>query len=489
MPYRRTSVRALPIVFLLTVASLFGGRPGLCAETPSPQIDIFTVSGIQVDATAKTAAEARQVAIAQGRAEAWRRMLEKLTLQQDHDRLPAYDPARAARVIEGFRVDSEKTSDVRYIGRLSYVFRPERVRQVLREAGIPFAETASKPVVVLPVWRANGTDVLWDDPNPWRAAWNAQPANRGLVPLLVPLGDLTDMSDIDAQAAIQGDVKNLARLTQRYDAKEALVAIAENSNGTLKVTARSYGVAENGSVVATWSGSSENGVDQAMATAIGAVDDQINEQWKQRNLLGFGSGGTLVADVPFTNLAEWRQIAERLQQVAPIRTTQTLTLVRGRRRIEINYMGSLDQLRLAMQQSDLVLEPAAPGFGAIGAYGGGTAAGTGGPTTNVQGSVPQGPGVQGPGAQGNGIGDAGAATRPARAGLPPDTVWVVRLAPGAGGPGPETAPGEGGARGRNDSGPSGESGAGGGQAGTMPGDPGAETGPSGTDPSQVPRRQ
>lgn len=205
--YGRSGVTALCALLISVWATVI---PALAQD-----IEVFAISGVAVDATAETVTEARELAIPQGRPIAFRRMLERLTLNGDHGRLPEFDPAAADEFIRGFRVDSEKTSAVRYLGQLTYVFDPEAVRTLLRNAGIRFAETVSRPVLVLPVYFEGDTPRLWEDPNPWRETWSENPGNTGLVPLVVPLGDLADIADLDAQAAADGDPERLAKIAAR----------------------------------------------------------------------------------------------------------------------------------------------------------------------------------------------------------------------------------------------------------------------------------
>ena len=46
--------------------------------------------------------------------------------------------------------------------------------------------------------------MLWEDPNPWRAAWADRPDRGGLVPVEVPLGDLPESSLHDLHGALLG---------------------------------------------------------------------------------------------------------------------------------------------------------------------------------------------------------------------------------------------------------------------------------------------
>lgn len=356
-PYRQARISALAssLAVLWLIAAAVPARAAL--------LDVFAIDDVPVDATADTVDKARTEAIKAGREVAFRHMLERLTLKADHARLPAFEPERADDFIQGFRVDSEKTSAVRYLGRLTYIFRRAAVRTVLREADIPFAETVSKPVIVLPVFRTDGGARLWADDNPWRDAWNARPTYWGLVPLVIPIGDLSDREDVSAAVALEGDGERLARLTRRNGGGDALVAEATVKDSVLQVVARRYGLTGKGVVVARFTRKLAGDRAAVMAAAIGAIVSGIDERWKRRNLLGFGQESGLVAVVPFSSFGEWRRIRARLGEVAPVRRTDVLSLRRSSRKIELRYIGSLDQLKLAMAQSDLILEEATAAAG------------------------------------------------------------------------------------------------------------------------------
>src|SRR3546814_9903356 len=130
------------------------------------------------------------------------------------------------RTVRDFSVAHEKIGGGHYIASLTVRFNPEEVRQLLRARDIPYAETVSRPVLVLPVYVAAGAARLWDGPNPWFDAWAAQPPAEGLQPLTVPLGDLSDVTEISAEQAMAGDAERLRSIAQKYGAFGTLVAVA-----------------------------------------------------------------------------------------------------------------------------------------------------------------------------------------------------------------------------------------------------------------------
>jgi len=311
----------------------------------------FVARGIAVDVTAENAAAAREQALAEARAHAFRQMLQSITASEDHGRLPDPGAEAIANMVVGFEVDDEKASAVRYIATLSYRFDPASVRALLQSAGVPFAESRSRPVVVVPVYR-DGTTVLWEEANPWRDAWTALAVNSGLVPFVVPVGDLTDISKLSVEQARAGDEDALAALAQRYGTDLGVVATAESGGDGIAVSARRFGAGDGSTVLnAEFSG------DGALASAAEAIARRMEEDWKRRNLVRTDLEGRLEAVVPVQTLAEWVMISERLAAAGAVRATRVLRLQRGQAQIALEYFGTSDQLQVVLAQQGLDLRP------------------------------------------------------------------------------------------------------------------------------------
>ena len=115
---------------------------------------------------------------------------------------------------------------MRYLATLRVRFKRAAVRRLLRQANVPFAETASKPVLIVPVFRRAGALLLWDQANSWRHAWAALPPSDGLVPIILPRGDLADVNDIGPEQALRSDEARFEAIAGRYGAGDILLAAA-----------------------------------------------------------------------------------------------------------------------------------------------------------------------------------------------------------------------------------------------------------------------
>ncbi|MDH3236740.1 MAG: DUF2066 domain-containing protein [Alphaproteobacteria bacterium] len=366
-------------LFLILVAVL-----GLVAAVPDVKaqgVDPFTVEDVPIDATAKDARAARRKALAQGQEKAFGLLLRRLAHTSEHGRLPKPTSADIDALVDGISVRRERSSKVRYLALLTVRFKADRIRSILKIAGINYVDTPSRPVVVVPLYKSGNKLVLWEGANPWRAAWNKVPLKGGLVPFVLALGDLGDVQSINADQALKRDRKSLEVFAGRYSAGQVLIALAEETGGsaehpTLVVrlwrfdafTRRVRPAGRRGAVKA------ENRDGTFLATAT-AVARAIEQQWKIENQASIGGDPSeLRVRVPIESLGQWTDIHDRVKRVRVVKGTRVLRLSRERAILAISYVGDIKRLSNGLAQQNIALVALA------GAGNGGGA--TNGATTN-----------------------------------------------------------------------------------------------------------
>ena len=345
--------RALPALGMLFIAATLVA----VAAAPARAEDVFAVTGVPVDVTGDSATAAREQALLEGQRKAAQILLRRLTLPEDAAKLPQLSDADLLEDVQGIEVEREKISSVRYLGDLTVRFKPDAIRTLLRTAGIRYAETASKPLVVVPVYRTGDATLLWDDANPWLAAWSAHVATGGLVPFIVPLGDLSDIAAVTADDAVQGVTAKLDALAHRYNASDTLVVIAAPTPPAgLDVTETHYasGQLQRTDVIHV-AGQDGEAADAFLARAVAEVQGQVEQSWKTENLLHFDHEDMLTATVPFHDLAEWVSIRHKLGDSALIRSMDIVSFSKSQAVVALHYLGEAGQLKLALEQKDLDL--------------------------------------------------------------------------------------------------------------------------------------
>ena len=335
---------------------------GFAVPAMSAGNEVFTVRGVVVDARAADELAAKSAGIASAQADALRRLLERITLRDDHDRLPEVAAGLLPQLVRDYSVDDEKFGGGRYLARLTVRFKPEGVRALLGDAEIPFAATVSRPVLVLPVFQTAGATSLWDEPNPWFAAWKRLKLEDGLLPLSVPAGDLSDVVVIGAEQAVRGNRDRLAKIAAKYGARAVLVVTATlrvspgDGVPSLAVVAASFGDDRNEPTkIREFTAAAGDSRDAMFRAAARAIADGAVESWKRANLLDQDSEQRIRIAIPLRGLEEWLKIRRRIRGVASVKRLDVARLSIDRAEVEVLYIGGPGQLRLALAQSGLAL--------------------------------------------------------------------------------------------------------------------------------------
>jgi hypothetical protein len=127
---------AFALFMLLEAAVLVG--PALAADAD----DGFSAT-VKVDATADSAAAAREAARIDGQRRALAAVIEHLSGSSE-TKPPKLDDKAITDMVDSFEVTNERMSAVRYIADFTFHFRPSKVRRVVRVVDSTPAETGSK---------------------------------------------------------------------------------------------------------------------------------------------------------------------------------------------------------------------------------------------------------------------------------------------------------------------------------------------------------
>ncbi len=325
--------------------------------------EVFTVRNVPVDATAAAAANARDEAVAKGYLDAYALLMQRLVPKEELPKVPQLTSSQIANYTVDFSVARERTSTVRYLADITYRFRPDEMRRLLRDNAVGFAETKSKPVIVLPLQEAGGTEILWEDGNAWRDVWSLRDVSDGLVPLIVPLGDLSDILSISADEAIAGDVQRLSGLAQRYGAGSVLVSRAvlrgdaqtETAELDLNTTRFDTDGSAQPFLAETYRQEPGETLEVFMLRASNALESVIQESWKASNVLQFGVQSVIEVDVPLSGLGDWVKIQRLLKNVPAVVSSRVRSISKQQVDMSLTYAGDEKQLSLALRQNDLTL--------------------------------------------------------------------------------------------------------------------------------------
>ena len=349
-------ILTIPCIYLLSeILFLFA--------TAHAGAEVFKVRDVRVDITSETAAKARNLALREGQARAFSVLLKRLTLSKDLHRIPNLENKEITEYVRDLEINDEKNSSVRYLANLEIRFKVDLVRSLLVDFDIPFSETMSEPLLILPIYQKSKLGTLWDGPNLWREAWENYDGGKGLVPLLHPAGDLRDIGIIDVDNALRGNKQSLGEISTVYKTTSVAVVHAVFNEGlsrnqnSLQVFLSIHRAQDRFlSAPLNFVQSSSESEREFLNRVVLRIIESINDDWKEANIFDLSQQNILAITIPVTGLNDWLKIQRKLATVFLITGLDMVLLSLDEIRVNIHYVGKMRQLNTALRQIDLNLK-------------------------------------------------------------------------------------------------------------------------------------
>ena len=356
MASRRPSIALLLVVALLPLVGPLAAR----AQTADQRQ--FIERDVPAKASAEDAVQARETAIAEGQVLALKRLMARLG-RVDMARVPKVAPADVDRYVANFEIQREQIGARSYDADLTVTFRPEAVQDLMQRNGLSYGLVEVLPTVIM-AYEPGGDPFA--DADPWRQAVLDAASRSISVDPILPLGDAQDLA-VSEQAAQAGDRATLQGLADRYGARAVLVAAAApqpaaDGSGGLEIEGQYLDA--DGTVRAlptqTVPPSPDGSPDYAAAaTALFlAVDTKV----AQGVVRSDATVSLLPVAVPLADLAGWVQIRHALDDLPEVRTTKVERMSRKEARLVLGHVGSVDDLRAALQRRGLDLSQETEGW-------------------------------------------------------------------------------------------------------------------------------
>lgn len=314
----------------------------------------YDVKGVAAQADAADAVKAKAKAMAEAQARALDIVLKRITLAQDHARLPLVEKAQVDALVGGLSVDQEQTSSTRYVAKLSFSFDRDGVQQLLRNANVPFSDAQAPIVLVVPVLK-NADGVTLAPGNPVAQAWRAFDLTNTLTPVRLPQDNVAEQG-ISAEGVLAGDPDAMSALRYLHQVEQVLINVCESGQGDQVVcTLKGSGPMGDIDLQERFAGGD---VMAAAQGAAGAFLAQLEERWKARSasvLSGNRDGTPVQMLVGFSGLAEWQQIRARLSKVPGVTDIEINALNARGALLTVYYAGASEDLGFALANANMEL--------------------------------------------------------------------------------------------------------------------------------------
>lgn len=344
------SLVGLAVATALAFCALFPG-----AASAQTRDGVFQVSGVRVDASAANGTQAQTDAFANAYRQAFDRLVRRITLPDDVQRLGAPRPEQGQleRMAISVDIEEERRSATRYIGRLTVRFNDGAVRAYLQQLGFTVIEARSPPVLVAPVAPAGlGDEVALA----WRDAWTNGGFGQELKPLTVApvsLGGAPDWRTAAPYAQISAAASALYA-TLRVSGGSATAALVEVGPG---------GPPRDWGEVSARVGAGSDGMAAALQSLAAQANDRIQNEWKTRAASRSGQRGRVSASALYRDQASWERIKAGLEAAAAttISEIRIEAVAREGALVSFSFVGDREQLAAELRRHGVIMEDAAIG--------------------------------------------------------------------------------------------------------------------------------
>lgn len=341
------SLRALALASFVAVLAI----PARAADS------VYTVGNYPIQATAENAVAAKEKALAEGQQAAFRSLLKRLIPVTAYARGKRLDSIKAADLIAGVRVRSERNSSTEYIASFDFSFNAKGVRDLLRREGIPFTDDPAPAATLVPVWRSAAGQPPREEAA-WTSIWRGLDLENALTPIkLQPLSKSIRPESINALAS--GDVSALRAFAAQYNTEYVLIALAEPDTTAGRLSVTIAGIDAVGEINLKRSYRIDAG-DPGYASELAAVVAlrTLEGRWKAVKVRGGaapsapsggggggGSGDTdLLIAVEFRGMAEWQEISRKLSGTPGVEELDVAGLSARGARVTLRYADGAQQL-------------------------------------------------------------------------------------------------------------------------------------------------
>ena len=338
-------------VFALVFSAIFMHGSVVFAASP-----LFTVEKVTVDVSAENALQARQMAFEEAQKIAFEELSARMLSENQQRAFQDLPVSTISSLIQDYEVSNEKLSSKRYIGTYKFRFKDQAVKRYFSSSGARYTDVTSKPILILPFLETPQGTRLWHN-NAWMQAWaSVDNLSSGLVPLIIPLGDLEDVSDIGDDEPLTYRKRNLQAMVARYRASEAVIAIARAEGTGLSIqlyrTDRARPEYVHQILERALPRQSEA---QIYERAVQSVKSALRQDWKEKTVVDTRRQGTIQVRVTFSSLQEWTELQRSLSRVYGVSSVELKALSPKEAYLELGYDGDLERLKLALEQADLYL--------------------------------------------------------------------------------------------------------------------------------------
>ena len=318
------------------------------AQSSACSLPAFGVTGVQIDSLGETGERAREIGIRRSIQDSLSKIVSRVVQNQDAQAL-SVDDIDATDFVDFIHIQDETALANRYIATIDICFDAPSLRDWMRSKNLQWAEVASPPILILPIWREPSGIRVWQRNNVWLEDWyKLSDRHDGLVNFVSIEQTLNNERQIRADAAFDQQPRILQTAAKLSKAQQILWVYAALNYGaddrTVSLKASLFDdegrklsdVLERNITL----NPTTNMVLEFDRFRLDVVQ-QVETGWQQANLVTSKVlDSSYIVAIELRSLKDWRRFQSVLREMQEIRSAQTVKLGVDRGSVRITLAGS-----------------------------------------------------------------------------------------------------------------------------------------------------
>ncbi|GER03012.1 hypothetical protein JCM17846_06940 [Iodidimonas nitroreducens] len=283
-------------------------------------------------------------------------------------------------LVRSVDIREEKFSSRRYMAVLDVLFSPDAVRDIFARTDVAYTESLGGPYLLVPVLYDRGVRMVFGD-HPWQQALAGADLQNRLIAYRFAPDRISSRAVLSDDLLTNPDPSKLAKAARFFAVPRIVIATARlvpnyrtgqpdlhydlvvgplddegesrmsHAEGSLSAFMEDFDPAE--AATSETEAGTEAFVLKRAANLILRRSDAL---WKEQTLLAATGDQSVVSVMaPVDHAEAWLSIRQKLESVGIVRSFEMTEIGLPLSRFAISYVGTIDQLRLALAQARLQL--------------------------------------------------------------------------------------------------------------------------------------
>ncbi len=301
----------------------------------------------------------RDLAVKKATKQGFNQLLQNITPQEEwvrHEDVIAN--VNWNNILEKFIIVKEQTSP-RYNLTLNLFFNKNMVRNLLHELKIPYAESKKLKLLVLPLMDTDTRLLLWDKDNKWRTALSSIDSNQHLLNFTLPIGDMSEVTNITAEMVNLGAEDVLLDLAKQYSSDGVIVSrlrtFYDNSQAVLESENRWYGNNSLNTTIVQYPVDYNETMPVALNKMALLTYQKLEQEWQKSGVVQLKEQGKVFIRFSPKSATDLEKLTSLIESFNTVDKVQLRVLNIENSLFEVSYFGDAQNLANVMTSNGLQL--------------------------------------------------------------------------------------------------------------------------------------